>query len=333
MTLAETYPNIFAQAAHFAEQYDHYPQGRYATLFIVRQVQSEAIFRTEGSGEPLNKEFVYAGQATDSELVQRIVISKRKQIAVERRTGRELLRRFGLLGPNGDSCTLNTNAPCGECIDCMVYGFAVGGGGAQKSRVVSDDAFSLLSTRDVLGTRQFNALFETGTMRDPDDNPSRSIGTDEYVRPGTAFLDMQTLRDTTLEEFLYVVGNVLRSSRYGAVTSRLGKLSNHLVAVAFSDCELFSNLELTQAVYDALAADAEPNFPLHVDTVIAQTINETKQLVQTIPGSVTLLHGEAFAPLLDEIRSFYQNEDDLRAVVTEMQDAYPGRKQAKSKKG
>ena len=60
----------------------------------------------------------------------------------------------------------------------------------------------------------------------------------------------------TLAELQYVVGNVMRSSRYGAISSRLGKVTNEIVAVAFSDCELFSNLELTQAVYDKLLAPA-----------------------------------------------------------------------------
>ena len=80
-----------------------------------------------------------------------VIISKRKQTAVERRTGRELLREHGLLKmarwQEEQPCALNTNAPCGTCIDCMLYGFAVGGGGAQKSRVMTDESYSSLQFR------------------------------------------------------------------------------------------------------------------------------------------------------------------------------------------
>src|SRR5881396_1690374 len=99
--------------------YSAYPRGRFVTLLLLRHIESEAIFRTEGSGEPLNKEFVFAGErAGEDELIQRVVISKRKQTAVERRMGRELLREHNLLRLNNKNlpCSLNTNNPCDKCI-------------------------------------------------------------------------------------------------------------------------------------------------------------------------------------------------------------------------
>ena len=210
---------------HFLPKYSNYPQGRYVTLILARWIESEAIFRTEGSGEPLSKEFVHAGQTTDS-LVQRVVISKRKQTAVERRTGRELLRQHDLLHNTKDGvCALNRNNPCEKCMDCMIYGYAAGGGGAQKARVMTDDAFSLHSAQQIVGTKQFNALFDNSTMRDRETGKvSSSIGTDEYVKPQAVFLDMETVKDLTVGEFQYVLGNVFRSSRYGAISSRIGKV-------------------------------------------------------------------------------------------------------------
>ena len=129
------------------ESYSAYPRGRFVTVLLIREIESEAIFRTEGSGEPLNKEFVFAGERPgDDELIQRVVISKRKQTAVERRIGRELLREHDLLRQSSKGiCSLNTNNPCEKCIDCMVYGYAAGGGGAQRSRVITDDASSMHS--------------------------------------------------------------------------------------------------------------------------------------------------------------------------------------------
>ena len=121
---------------HLQPAYSNFPRGRYVSLLIIRKTESETIFRTEGSGEGLVKEIVVAGINNDKPM-RRVVISKRKQTAVERRTGRELLREHDLLkkavvNKVEQLCALNTNAPCGKCIDCMLYGFAVGGGGAGR---------------------------------------------------------------------------------------------------------------------------------------------------------------------------------------------------------
>ncbi len=126
------------------KEYSDLPQGYYINIFIVRKTVSGAIFRTEGSGEELVKETVSAG-IENPDPIRRVVISKRKQTAVERRQGREFLNRHELLQKNkdGKTCMLNTNAPCEQCVDCFLYGFAAGGGGAQKSRVLTDESYSL----------------------------------------------------------------------------------------------------------------------------------------------------------------------------------------------
>src|SRR6266571_7554527 len=186
-------------------RYSNFPQGRYVSLLLVRKTESETIFRTEGSGEGLVKETVIAGIVNDRP-IRRVVISKRKQTAVERRAGREVLREHGLLKmavvKNVEQiCALNTNAPCGQCIDCMLYGYAVGGGGAQKSRVMTDDSYSIAPASQVTGRRTFNATFDNGTMRNPITNKaSTSINEDEYVLPETHFLDIETLKDVTAGE-------------------------------------------------------------------------------------------------------------------------------------
>jgi CRISPR-associated protein Csc2 len=306
-------------ADHFLPTYSNYPQGRYISLLLLRQVDSEAIFRTEGSGEPLNKEFVHAG-ADDSGVIQRVVISKRKQTAVERRTGRELLRANDLLFVKDERsgiCALNRNNPCERCIDCMVYGYAAGGGGAQKSRVITDDSFSLHPAATVVGTRQFNALFDNSTMRDPETGkPSTSIGTDEYVKPETVFLDIETLKDLTADEFRYVLGSILRSSRYGAISSRIGKIRNRLVGVALSDCEIFSNLELVQATYDRLRNGApEPDFPLSSLTVASAVRDAAGELSGRVVGRLTMLSLGEITELVKEMIALYQDEEAVKAVL------------------
>lgn len=313
-------------ANHFLSAYSNYPQGRYINLLLVRRIESEAIFRTEGSGEPLNKEFIHAG-LEDGEVIQRVVISKRKQTAVERRTGRQLLRSHDLLYAKDDksgTCSLNRNNPCEKCMDCMIYGYAAGGGGAQKSRVVTDDAFSLHAASAVVDTRQFNALFDNSTMRDPETGkPSTSIGTDEYVKPETVFLDIETMRDMTADEFRYVLGNVLRSSRYGAISSRIGKVRNVLAGVILSDTEIFSNLELTQAVYDHLRnGTGEPDFPPSLNAVSAAVRVASDQLSKRVVGQVVVLPAQEVSDLVNEITTLYGDAGAVKTLLERTSKLY-----------
>jgi CRISPR-associated protein Csc2 len=308
-------------ASYLPAQYSNYPRGYYVSLIVVRKVEGEAIFRTEGSGEPLNREFVHAGAADDTPVIPRVVISKRKQTAVERRTGRELLRRLELLAADAG---LNEGDPEPDSIDSMIYGYAVGGGGAQKSRVITDDAFSLLPATQVVGKRQFNAPFEDGTMRHPETKePSSSIGTDEYVRPETHFLDIETLKDITPGELVYVLGNILRSSRYGAISSRVGKIHNEVLACIFSDCELFSNLELTQQTWSNLRSNGnDPEFPLADGAVHRAIQNALTALQHQVYGRVTAMPAADLQALLAEVQQLYADEVRLKELLASVQAMY-----------
>src|SRR5947209_10010057 len=302
MTIISNLSLLNQYSDYLLPRYSNFPRGRYVSLLIIRKTESETIFRTEGSGEGLVKETVIAG-VNNTQTMRRVVISKRKQTAVERRTGREVLREYDLLKKDskGQVCALNTNAPCGKCIDCMLYGYAVGGGGAQKSRVMTDDAYSLGPVSQITARRTFNATFDNGTMR-MEDKISTSINEDEYVLPETHFLDIETLKDVTVGELQYVIGNVLRSSRYGAISSRLGKVRNTLAAIVFSDTELFSNLELTQDVYDLLLGDKEElDFPLS-DRDVAQAVQSaTDTLLQRLVSRTpVVVRSESLYGILDE---------------------------------
>src|SRR5437588_6494290 len=304
-------------------KYNNFPQGRYVSLVVIRKTESETIFRTEGSGEGLVKETVIAG-LNNFQRIRRVVISKRKQTAVERRVGREVLREHNLLknDSKGQICALNTNAPCGKCIDCMLYGYAVGGGGAQKSRVMTDDAYSIGPTSQVTDRRTFNATFDNGTMRNPlTGKASTSINEDEYVLPETHFLDIETLKDVTVGELQYVIGNVLRSSRYGAISSRLGKVRNTLAAIVFSDTELFSNLELTQDVYDLLLGDKdELDFPLSDHELLQAVQNATDTLLQRVVSlTPVILRGEALQQVVSETIALYRESENVKSFLEEIE--------------
>ena len=296
-----------------APTYENFPKGRFIGLVVLRQTQSETIFRTEGSGEPMCSEFVDAG-LRDKSSIQRVVMTKRKQVAPERRYGREFLRAQELLYPTKDGiCSLNTNSPCEMCVDCFLYGFAAGGGGggAQKSRVWTEDAFSVLPTSDIIGERTINAIYENGTMRlkrEEDTKTSTALNTSEYIKPGVHFLDVVTIKDVTADELRYILGNILLTSRYGAVSSRVGRMENQILGAFGGIAELPSSLELVQAVYDELSKPLE--HPLDTETLI----NATKGVMSTWKNrrgvSVQLSEEELNALIADVDRHWAEAERD-----------------------
>jgi CRISPR-associated protein Csc2 len=297
-----------------APTYENFPKGRIVSLVVLRTTHSETIFRTEGSGEPMCSEFVPAGLEDKKTIVQRLVMTKRKQVAPERRRGREFLRSHELLYTSpkeGALCSLNTNAPCEMCVDCFLYGFAAGGGGAQKSRVWTEDAFSILTAGQVVGDRTINAIYENGTMRlkrEEDTKASSALNTSEYIKPGVHFIDVVTLKDVTADELRYVIGNILLTSRYGAVSSRVGRMENQILGVFGSIAELPSSLELVQATYDALPKPLE--HPFDTDLLSAAI----KQVISTWTnkrGVSMQLSEEELTSLIEDIdRQWSETERD-----------------------
>ena len=316
-------------AGRLAPAYSNYPSGRFVHIFVLRTTRSETIFRTEGTGEPLCREALSLG----GEVRDHIVITKRKQVAVERRTGRELLRRHGLLfQPPGAKetdlvCSLNTGAPCEQCIDCWLYGYAVGAGGAQRSRVLTEDAFSLLPAGEITDTRTFNAIFENGTMRNPETgDASQALGESEYVRPGSHFLDIEVLRDVTADELAYVLGNILRSTRYGATSSRIGRVDNEILALALSDQELDSNLAWhASACAELTEADRHPLPDERARTVASAGLSG---LGKRALGRIDWVRGPALDAMLGEVRAAF--EGDMK-WLSEATSRYPKR-EVKAKK-
>lgn len=319
-----------------APKYENFPKGRTIGLVILRTTQSETIFRTEGTGEPMCSESVQAG-IKDTTIIPRLVMTKRKQIAPERRRGREFLRSNELFytAKNGKVCSLNTNAPCEMCIDCFLYGFAAGGEGAQKSRIWTEDAFSILPSTELISDRTINALYENGTMRDEEGKASTALNTSEYIKPGVHFLDIITFKDVTADELRYALGNILLTTRYGAVSSRVGRMDNQILGVFGGMAELPSSLELVQGVYDKLQADkVELDHPLKTNPLITAT----KEIIATWKNkrgiSVQLSDSELEELLTDvdqnwsieQQETFLKRLDDSYAEYRKKPEATPDKK-------
>jgi CRISPR-associated protein Csc2 len=310
--------SIETLAPFLAPTYENFPKGRFIGLVILRTTLSETIFRTEGTGEPMCREFVQAGVSTDKRIVERLVMTKRKQVAPERRRGREFLRALDLLYTSKKEesiCSLNTNAPCEMCVDCFLYGFAAGGGGAQKSRIWTEDSFSLLSANDLIGDRTLNGVYENGTMRlrrdDDEGKASTSLNTSEYIKPGVHFLDVVTLKDVTADELRYIVGNVLLTGRYGAVSSRVGRMENHILGAFGGIAELPSSLELVQSTHDVMSTHEELlEHPLDKDVLIGHVQNVIENWQNRRGISVKLSNEQLHALVADVDRHWSPDEQE-----------------------
>ena len=333
-----------------ATSYENFPKGRTIGAVVLRTTQSETIFRTEGTGEPMCSEYVQAGLLPDHAFsIPRLVMTKRKQVAPERRRGREFLRSHNLLRTSTDKkkeflCSLNTNHPCGNCIDCFLYGFAAGKGenvGSQKSRIWTEDAFSLLPATELIGERTLNAVYENGTMRLPGESEdkteiSKGLNTSEYIKPGVHFLDIVTLKDVTVDELRYALGNILLTTRYGAVSSRVGRINNQILGIFGGIVELPSSLELVQSVYDKLVADGKSlEHPFNTDSLTSATKIVIISWISRRGISLQLSTDEVDAVIadidnhwsVDEQESFLKRLDELYEPIRKVESE--GKKKAK----
>ncbi len=309
----------------FLKQVPPKPMGRYAHIITLRVTDSYPLFQTDGE---LNTARVSAGQA-NPEIVTRLTMFKRKQSTPERLTGRELLRRYGFLSQDmaeGKKETGSDGLPIDDynvqfypqSPDSIAYGFAIGDSGSEKSKVITDTAYSLTTYADSHEAFTLNAPYEDGTMTRREDVTSR-INEQDHVQPQVIFPAVVTTRDLTLNLFLYVLNNVVRTRRYGAQTTRTGKMQNYLIAVVLTDGEIFSNLKFTQRLYDALKDQIEAERPNPISPMTA--IMAASELVPTLLGEDyvnvdQLLVKDDLAQLLRGIKEVTASEAEMKKLLS-----------------
>ncbi len=301
--------------AEFHTAFPRLASGKYVHFLMVRHSQSFPVFQTDGV---LNTARTQAGlEAKNNESVSRLVMFKRKQVTPERLAGRELLRSLTLTSATegtNNFCEYNGEKSCKKCPDCIIYGFAIGDSGSERSKVYSDSAFSLTPYETSHRSFTFNAPFEGGTMSEKGEMRS-AINELDHVLPEVAFPTVETLRDPTFEGFIYVLGNLLRTRRYGAQESRTGTMTNHMIGIAFCDGEVFSNLYFTQAVYDALKIKGDINAPIADIRSEAATVAEQLLHQEPVRRSQAIF-GSQLDDLLEEVAGIYQDEAKLTATLT-----------------
>lgn len=306
----------------FHTEIPYKPMGKYAHFLTVRVTESYPLFQTDGE---LNKARVRSGIKT-RDAISRLTMFKRKQSTPERLVGRELLRNYELM--SAEECEYNVSFAMNNP-DCIIYGFAIGDSGSEKSKVVVDTAFSITPFDNAHETFTLNAPYENGTMASKGEKKSDGkldgeIGTttprinqQDHIKPQVFFPSIVTLKDPTEAGFLYVFNNILRTRHYGAQTTRTGRLRNELIGVVFADGEITSNLRWTQAIYDEmkLAEKLRSLDPLNEDEVMPAATKTIQELMQEEFIVHTDFIGDRFTPLLTEVKTLIGSESGMKAIL------------------
>lgn len=140
------------------------------------------------------------------------------------------------------------------------------------------------------------------------------INEQDHVKPQVIFPSVVTVRDVTWPLFRYVLNNIARAKRYGAQTTRTGTMTNHILGVALTDGEVFSNLKFTQRLYDVLLANNAINTPDPVKPDVAA--QAASQLIPVLLKEDRVavdqfLAGDAGA----WIAELSSTDDDVRAML------------------
>lgn len=310
MTLLKSIESKF-----FHSEIPYKPMGKYVHFLTVRVTESYPLFQTDGE---LNKARVSAG-LKDRTPISRLAMFKRKQSTPERLVGRELLRNYGFM--TAEECEYNVKFAMNNP-DCIIYGFAIGDSGSEKSKVVVDTAFSITPFDESHETFTLNAPYENGTMASKGEVGSEvgkitsRINQQDHIRPQVFFPSIVTLKDPTEAGFLYVFNNILRTHHYGAQTTRTGRVRNELIGVVFADGEITSNLQWTQAIYDRIPTDVLQSIdPLSEDLVLE---NAKEAIAELLTDEFTVHHdfiGANFNALLNEVKALTTSEEGIKAIL------------------
>ena len=227
------------------------PGTNYTTILVLRELESHAVFTTNGQDADIASLSVI-GEESSIEYSPGLLFM-RKQTGSDRRMGKAIQREL-LEYDQPDSMEVNDMNP--QSVESALYGSAASGDDdvdiGVTSRVMYDTAFSVRDASACIDEKFQNAPGEgyakgsRSTIREPD-----------FFEPGTLFPCAITLRDATPAEVAFVIAITKRNKRYGAATTRLGRVKNHILGVYTGSEEGPSNRELTANVITSFTADDE----------------------------------------------------------------------------
>ena len=225
------------------------PGTNYTTILVLRELESHAIFTTSGQDADIASLSV-VGDESSIEYPPGLMFM-RKQTGSDRRMGKALQRE---LLDYEEEDLMEVNDMNVRSVESALYGSAASSDSdvniGVTSRVMYDTAFSVRDATACIDEKFQNAPGEgyakgsRPTPREPD-----------FFEPGTLFPCAITLRDATPAEVAFVMAITKRNKRYGAATTRLGRVKNHVLGIYTGSEEGPSNRELTANVITSFASE------------------------------------------------------------------------------
>lgn len=249
--LSDTVTTALENGTVSMDEMTNTPGTNYTTILVLRELESHAIFTTNGEDADIASLSV-AGEESSIEYSPGLMFM-RKQTGSDRRMGKAIQREL-LDYEEEDSMEVNDmNA---RSVESALYGSAASGDDdvdiGVTSRVMYDTAFSVRDASACIDEKFQNAPGEDyakgsrSTIREPD-----------FFEPGTLFPCAITLRDATPAEVAFVMAITKRNKRYGAATTRLGRVKNHVLGVYTGSEEGPSNRELTANVITSFVGNSD----------------------------------------------------------------------------
>ena len=99
-------------------------------------------------------------------------------------------------------------------------------------------------------------------------------------------------------------------------------MRNTIVGAIFSDCEIFSNLELTQRVYDRLGSDGR-QFPLDENRVKSEVTGAVADLTSEVIGNLKPVVNTELTELISEIRQTFTSPTEVKGLLESITALYP----------
>jgi len=284
------------------------PSAHFVHILLLRELQSSAIFTTNGQ----DADITTVGISASDGLVDYspVMMFKRKQTGSDRRKGKELQRNLINVEDTMDVNKMNQASP-----ESILYGSAAGDEAISvTSRVIYDTAYSI---------RDSSVLVEEKFQNAPGDSFAKGATTairePDFIIPGTLFPCVVTLRDATFEELIFVLGITKMNKRYGAATSRIGRIENHILGVYFGLEEGPANLFLSQDAARRLAAsDGGVNVD-SLNKVLYSTVLDVEKVKMLVKKSfddeVRSLNIKVLADVEVSELTNYVNEEKMKAAL------------------
>jgi CRISPR-associated protein Csc2 len=204
-----------------------------------------------------------------------------------------------------------------ESPESMLYGSAAGDEAISvTSRVMYDTAYSI---------RDSSVLVEEKFQNAPGDafakGATTAIREPDFIMPGALFPCVVTLRDSTVQELIFVLGVTKMNKRYGAATSRIGRMDNHILGIYYGIEEGPANLFLSQEVARRLATSSDGMNSESLNKVLYShvlDIEKVKGLVkQAFDEEIEALNIDALGD--DEVKEFVDHikEDEMKKALEE----------------